>query len=88
MEQFENFGQYFQHHRKILGVNKSEAGRRIGISAQYVNDIEEKNLIPSEEKIEIMVALFEMDEKTAFRLANKMPIRVYKKALEEYLKED
>lgn len=86
--EFKTFGDYFKYHRKLTGINKSEAGRRIGISSQYVTDIEEKGLIPSEEKIEIMVAVLEMDEKMAFRLAHKMPIRVYQQALEKYLRED
>jgi transcriptional regulator with XRE-family HTH domain len=78
------FGRYIENSRKQKGLSKSELARRLSITPQYMADIEKGRMIPSEEKIEKLVKALELNEKDAFKLADKLPLRVLAEAKEEY----
>ena len=74
--------------RKSLNLTRSELARRLGITPQYAMNIERGFAIPSEDKIERLIELLDLDEKTTFKLADKIPQRVYEQAKKEYFKGD
>jgi transcriptional regulator with XRE-family HTH domain len=80
------FGRFIEDSRKHKGLSKSELARRLSITPQYMADIEKGRMIPSEEKIEKLVTALELNEKEAFKLADKLPLRVLAEAKEEYFK--
>lgn len=49
-----------------------------------MRDIEDNRTVPSEEKLEAMVNVLDMRETTAFKLADKLPLRITEKAKKEY----
>lgn len=76
----QNFGEYIHLCRTAKSLSKSELARRSEITPQYVSDIEKGHTIPSEEVIERLVGILEMNEAIAFRLADKLPMRIIAKA--------
>jgi transcriptional regulator with XRE-family HTH domain len=82
------FGQYIQEHRIEKAWSMSELARRVSITPQYVKDIETDRIIPSEDKIEKLVSVLELEEKTAFILADKIPLRIYESAKQEYFNQE
>lgn len=82
-----NFGAYIKKARETNKISKSELARRIGVTPQYMADIERGHVLPSEEKIEKLVAILEIDERTAFKLADKLPLRIIKEMKKTYYKE-
>jgi hypothetical protein len=44
----------------------------------------ENGAIPSEDKIELLVGILELDEKKAFKLSDKLPIRIIEEAKKTY----
>lgn len=91
-ESYNTFGEYIVAKRteKIEGnrsLSRSEMAKRCGFTPQYAMDIERGLMIPSEDKIEALVNVLDLDEKLAFKLADKIPTRVFEKAKEEYYKE-
>lgn len=73
--------------RAEKNLSRSEMAKRAGFTAQYAMEIERGNMIPSEDKIEALVGVLELDEKLAFKLADKIPTRIYDKAKKEYFEE-
>lgn len=73
--------------RAEKNLSRSEMARRANITPQYAMDIERGNMIPSEDKIEKLIEVLELDERLAFKLADKLPTRVYEKAKQDYFKE-
>jgi transcriptional regulator with XRE-family HTH domain len=51
-------------------------------------EIERGHMIPTEDKIETIANVLELDEKQAFQLADKIPLRVYEKAKDEYFNKE
>lgn len=84
LEDCKTFGEYVSLSRIAKGLSKSEVARRVGITPQYMRDIEDNRTVPSEEKLESMVNVLGMVETTAFKLADKLPIRIIEKAKREY----
>ncbi|ANX11178.1 hypothetical protein ABE41_004110 [Fictibacillus arsenicus] len=80
------FGRFIENSRKQKSLSKSELARRLSITPQYMADIEKGRMIPSEEKIEKLVTALELNEKEAFKLADKLPLRVLAEAKQEYYK--
>ncbi|NIK80539.1 transcriptional regulator with XRE-family HTH domain [Paenibacillus castaneae] len=78
------FGDYIKTGRAAKGLGKSELARRAGITPQYARDIEDDRTVPSEEKIELIVNVLELDERMAFKLANKLPVRIIEQAKKEF----
>lgn len=81
------FADYIKAKRAELNLSRSEMARRAGFTPQYAMEIEVNNKIPTEDKIEALVNVLELDEKLAFKLADKLPTRIYDKAKEDYFKE-
>lgn len=77
------FADYVSRGRGNKRLSKSELARRTEITPQYMTDIE-KGTIPSEEIIERLVGALELDERTAFMLADKLPPRVMAQAKRDY----
>lgn len=86
-ELIKTFADLIKARRSELNLSRSEMARRAGFTPQYAMEIETNNKIPTEDKIEALVNVLELDEKIAFKLANKIPTSVYEKAKEEYFKE-
>lgn len=86
---FKTFAEYIVAKRSEIKPNlsRSEMARRCGFTPQYAMDIERGLMIPTEDKIESLVNVLELDERLAFKLADKLPTRIYEKAKEEYFKE-
>lgn len=86
---YKTFADYIIAKRSEVKPNlsRSEMARRCGFTPQYAMEIERGNMIPTEDKIEALVNVLELDEKLAFKLADKIPTRIYDKAKEEYFKE-
>lgn len=82
------FGDYIKVKRAEKNLSRSEMARRAGFTPQYAMDIERGNMIPTEDKIEQLVNVLELDERLAFKLANKIPFRVYEQAKEKYFSEE
>ncbi|MED1864784.1 helix-turn-helix transcriptional regulator [Fictibacillus nanhaiensis] len=80
------FGRFIEMSRNQKGLSKSELARRLSITPQYMADIEKGRMIPSEEKIEKLVKTLELNEKEAFKLADKLPLRVLAEAKQHYYK--
>ncbi|HLI46978.1 MAG TPA: helix-turn-helix transcriptional regulator, partial [Geobacterales bacterium] len=79
--------EYIIAKRAEKNLSRSEMAKRAGFTAQYAMEIERGRMIPAEDKIEDLINVLDLDEKTAFKLANKIPIRIYEKAKEEYYKD-
>lgn len=86
---YKTFAEYILAKRAEMKPNmsRSEMAKRAGFTPQYAMAIERGDMIPSEDKIEALIDVLNLDEKTAFRLADKIPTRIYEKAKEEYFKE-
>jgi transcriptional regulator with XRE-family HTH domain len=80
------FGHFIEISRKDKGLSKSELARRLSITPQYMADIERGRMIPSEEKIEKLVTALELNEREAFQLADKLPLRIIDEAKQQYYK--
>jgi transcriptional regulator with XRE-family HTH domain len=78
-----NFSTHIQMGRIAKNLNKSELGRRLGVTPQYISDIE-KGSIPSEEVIAKIVDVLELDEYQTFKLADKLPPHIIEQAKREY----
>lgn len=87
---YKTFGEYVIAKRSEVQprLSRSEMARRCGFTPQYAMDIERGLMIPTEDKIEALVNVLNLDERLAFQLADKIPTRVYEKAKEEYFKEE
>ena len=83
-----NFADHIKAGRTEKNLSRSEMARRVGITPQYAMDIERGLAIPSEDKIEKIVEVLSLDEKTTFRLADKIPIRYYEEAKRKYFEEE
>jgi transcriptional regulator with XRE-family HTH domain len=86
-EQVKTFGELIHLARLAKHINKSELARRVGITPQYVTDIESNRTVPSEQFIEILVGVLDLEEKETFKLADKLPPRILEKARKEYFGE-
>ncbi|AIQ34722.1 MULTISPECIES: helix-turn-helix transcriptional regulator [Paenibacillus] len=84
MIDYKSLGEYITFSRTAKGLSKSELARRVGITPQYMRDIEDNRTIPSEEKLELMVNVLDMKEVVAFKLADKLPLRIINKAKMDY----
>ena len=84
---YSTFDEYIVAKRAEKNMTRSEMARRVGMTPQYAMSIERGVGLPSEEMIERMVDVLELDEKTAFKLADKMPVRYYEAAKLKYYKE-
>lgn len=80
----ETFAELIKHKRAEKKLSRSEMARRAGFTPQYAMDIERGRIIPNEDKIEQLINVLELDERLAFKLADKIPSRVYEKAKKEY----
>jgi transcriptional regulator with XRE-family HTH domain len=83
-----NFGEHIQFHRLAKHLNKSETARRVGITPQYVRDIEDNRTVPSEEVIEVLVGVLDMDERETFKMAGKIPSRILELAKKQFYEGD
>ena len=83
-----DFADYIKSARAEKNLTRSEMSRRVGITPQYAMDIERGLAIPSEDKIEKIVEVLDLDEKTAFRLADRLPTRYYEEAKKKYFEEE
>jgi transcriptional regulator with XRE-family HTH domain len=84
----ETFAELIKKKRAELNLSRSEMARRANITPQYAMDIERGSAIPNEDKIQNLINVLELDERIAFKLADKIPLRIYEKAKEEYFKEE
>lgn len=82
------FGHHIKEARIVKYLSKSELARRAGITPQYITDIETDRIVPSEDKIERLIEALELDEKETFKIADKIPLRVFEKAKENYFNEE
>jgi transcriptional regulator with XRE-family HTH domain len=80
----DSFGLLIHKARVSKSLTKSELSRRVGITPQYVTDIENGRTVPSEGKLELLVNILELNEKDAFKLADKIPLRIIEKAKKEF----
>jgi transcriptional regulator with XRE-family HTH domain len=78
------FGEHIKIGRLAKQLKKSELARRVAITPQYLADIEQKGAVPSEEVIEKLVSVLDLNEIDTFRIADKLPIRIIEKAKQEY----
>lgn len=78
------FADYIKSLRAEKNITRSEMARRAGFTPQYAMSIERGHLIPSEIYIEKLMDILDGDEKTAFKLADKIPVRCYEEAKRRY----
>lgn len=79
------FGEYIRLARMQKDWKRAELARRLEITPQYLMTIEkEDDKIPSEEIIERMVSVLDLDEKETFLLADKVPTRILRQAKIDY----
>jgi transcriptional regulator with XRE-family HTH domain len=81
------FADLIKSKRAEKNLSRSEMARRVGITPQYAMDIERGNVVPNEDKIESLINVLELDERITFKLADKIPLRVYEQAKLDYFKE-
>ena len=67
------FGGAIADKRKRIGLSQKELSAKIGISPQYLNDIERDRRKPSESLIPTFANALELDENTLFYLADHIP---------------
>jgi transcriptional regulator with XRE-family HTH domain len=79
-----NFGDYIVTARSAKNLSRSELARRVGITPQYMMDIERGRIIPNEEKISKLVEVLGCEEKVLFKLADKLPLRIIEKIKKKY----
>ena len=84
---YNSFADYVVAKRAETNITRSEMSRRAGVSPQYGMGIERGIHVPSVEVIENLVRVLDMDEKTAFKLADKIPSRYYEEAKRKYFNE-
>jgi transcriptional regulator with XRE-family HTH domain len=82
------FADYIKAKRSEKNLSRSEMARRCEITPQYAMEIERGNMIPSEDKIEQLVNVLELDERIAFKLADKIPTRIYEQAKKDYFNKE
>lgn len=82
------FGDYIKQHRTEKDISRAEMARRVGITSQYAMNIERGIFIPNEDKIEALIGVLELDERIAFKLADKIPQRVVEEAKKKYYEEE
>lgn len=80
----QTFADLIKAKRSELNLSRSEMARRAGFTPQYAMEIERGRIIPTEDKIESLVNVLQLDERVAFKLADKIPLSVYEKAKDEY----
>lgn len=80
----QEFATYIRLARLAKKLNKSEFARRVGIPPQYVTDIESGRAIPSEDKLEKVAGVLDLDAREVFRVANKLPKHIIEQAKREY----
>lgn len=78
------FSEYIKSKRSEKNLSRSEMARRANFTPQYAMEIERGHMIPTEDKIQSLVDVLELDERLAFRLANKIPSYIYDKAKKDY----
>jgi hypothetical protein len=49
-----------------------------------MRDIEDGRTVPHEEKIDMLIGVLELEEVQAYKLADKIPLRVLEQAKKEY----
>jgi transcriptional regulator with XRE-family HTH domain len=81
------FADLIKAKRAELNLSRSEMARRAGFTPQYAMDIERGYVIPTEDKIESLVSVLDLDERLAFKLADKIPQRIYEEAKKKFFKE-
>ena len=81
---YQTFADYIVSKRSEMNLSRSEMSRRVGITPQYAMDIERGQAIPSEDKIEKLVEVLDLNERIAFKLADRMPTRYYEEAKKRY----
>ena len=84
---YSTFGEYIIAKRAEINLGRSEMARRAGITPQYAMTIERGLSIPSEDIIEKLVEVLGLNERLAFKLADKIPLRYYEAAKRKYYKE-
>lgn len=82
------FADYIKIKRAEKNLSRSEMARRAGFTPQYAMDIERGNVIPTEDKIESLVNVLELDERLAFQLADKIPLRILEQAKHKFFSEE
>jgi transcriptional regulator with XRE-family HTH domain len=78
------FADYVKFHRAKLNISRNELARRVGVTPQYLMDIERERGIPNEDKIEKLVEVLQGDRREAFQLADKLPLDVIEKIKNAY----
>jgi len=83
----DSFGNHIKEARIIKYLSKSELARRVGITPQYITDIETDRVIPNEKKIEKLIEILDLNEIDTFKKADKIPIKIYEQAKRDYYKQ-
>lgn len=78
------FGDYIRNGRNEMKLKKTELAKYTGITSQYVFYIEDNKIIPSEDVIKRLVSILDLNEKVAFKLADKLPLDLIDKVKMEY----
>lgn len=78
------FADFVKIHRAKLGISRNELARRVGVTPQYLMDIERDRGIPTEEKIEKLVEVLQGDKREAYKLADKLPLEILEKMKKAY----
>jgi transcriptional regulator with XRE-family HTH domain len=78
------FAEHIRLARDLKKLSKSELARRVGITPQYMMDIERGKMIPAEDKIEKFVEVLDLDEYVTFKMVDKIPTRILNQAKKAY----
>lgn len=74
MTDITTFGRYISNARKTLGMSQKELAAKLGISPQYLNDIEQDRRQPSsDEMIQQLAKILNVEALYLHYLAGKLP---------------
>ena len=79
-----SFGEKVAEQRKKLGLSQKELAQKVGISPQYLNDIEHGKRNPdSDALIEKLAKALQLDNAVLYYLARKLPPEDVKKGVSD-----
>lgn len=67
-------GIYLFNLRKNINISLANVGKEIGVSANYIKDIEKNNKLPSNRIIRALAEFYRVDENELFIMYDKIPL--------------
>jgi len=70
------FGEYIKQKRTEKGISVRDAGEKLGVSGNYISQLERGVKKTSDEMVKKIADVYELDEDTLYRKLGRIPISV------------